>query len=103
MSNTKGYQDFFVHRAHAINNIIKTLTDKQTFEQFIGDIYSPAVVAGSGLASTQISTATGLPVAALNLSATPATMMAMMSGSAAVTVGNVGSSKKDSADSSYNF
>lgn len=43
LSNTKGYQDFYVHRAHAINNIIRTLTEKQTFEQFISDIYSPAI------------------------------------------------------------
>jgi hypothetical protein len=33
-----------VHRAHAINNIIKTLTEKQTFEQFVGDIYAPALI-----------------------------------------------------------
>lgn len=35
-----------MHRAHAINNIIKTQTEKQTFEQFIVDIYSPAAVLG---------------------------------------------------------
>ncbi len=44
LSNTKGYQDFYVHRTHAINNIIRTLTEKQTSEQFIADIYSPAVI-----------------------------------------------------------
>lgn len=41
LSNTKGYQDFYVHRAHAINNIVNKLTEKQTFEQFASDVYSP--------------------------------------------------------------
>ena len=31
----------YVHRAHAINNIIRTQTEQETFEQFITDIYSP--------------------------------------------------------------
>jgi hypothetical protein len=43
LSNIKGYQDFYVHRQHSIGNIIKTLTEKQTSEQFIADIYAPAV------------------------------------------------------------
>ena len=41
LSNTKGYQDFYVHRAHAISNIVNKLTEKQTFEQFVSDIYAP--------------------------------------------------------------
>lgn len=41
LSNTKGYQDFYVHRAHAISNIVNKLTEKQTFEQFVSDVYSP--------------------------------------------------------------
>lgn len=88
-----------MHRAHAINNIIKTLTDKQTFEQFIGDIYSPAVIPSTSGANTQISTATGLPVPTLNLAAMP---------NSSTQTGNVSNSapnaKKDNAaDTSYNF
>lgn len=88
----------FVHRAHAINNIIKTLTDKQTFEQFIGDIYSPAVIPSTSGANTQISTATGLPVPTLNLAA-------MSNSSTQTGVSNsVPNAKKDNAaDISYNF
>ncbi|RNA27373.1 ral GTPase-activating subunit alpha-1 [Brachionus plicatilis] len=41
LSSTKGYQDFYVHRAHAISNIVNKLTEKQTFEQFVSDVYSP--------------------------------------------------------------
>lgn len=96
LSNTKGYQDFFVHRAHAINNIIKTLTDNKTFEQFIGDIYSPAIIPTSG--SVQISTAMGLPVSTLNL---PGLGPSSSQSSNSSTVGS--SSKKDSVDASYNF
>ncbi|CAF0829024.1 unnamed protein product [Brachionus calyciflorus] len=43
LSNTKGYQEFYVHRAHAINNIVSKLTEKQTFEQFVVDVYSPNI------------------------------------------------------------
>ena len=40
-----------MHRAHAINNIIRTLTEKQTFEQFVVDIYSPAIHTSSNVAA----------------------------------------------------
>lgn len=43
LSNTKGFQDFYVHRAHAINNVVSKLIEKQTFEQFVVDVYSPNI------------------------------------------------------------
>jgi hypothetical protein len=41
LSKTNGFKDFYVHRSHAINNIVKTQTEQETFEQFVTDIYSP--------------------------------------------------------------
>ena len=43
----------YVHRTHSINNIIKTLTEKQTSEQFIADIYAPAINQNNFSASTK--------------------------------------------------
>ena len=65
-----------MHRAHSINNIIKTLTEKQTFEQFIGDIYSPALNSLSSLSnSTPVSTNLQAASLAFNNSATAVTAL----------------------------
>jgi hypothetical protein len=55
-----------VHRAHAIDNIIRTLTEKQTFEQFVVDIYSPSISStqSGGLANSSSSTSVAVAAAA---------------------------------------
>jgi hypothetical protein len=58
----------YVHRAHAIGNIIRTLTEKQTFEQFVVDIYSPSASTSTG----PVSSAGGLANSSSSTSVTAA-------------------------------
>ena len=81
-----------MHRAHSINNIIKTLTEKQTFEQFIGDIYSPALNSiSSSTSAAQASTA-----AASSVSLQAASLA--FNSNAATSIPAASSSKKDNQD-----
>ena len=81
----------FVHRAHAISNIIKSLTLKQTFEEFIGGIYLPETTSTS---NGQINISAGLPTSTLNIPS---------SSQNSQTLNHLQTGKKDSQDSSYNF